>query len=150
MPEPSSAYSACLEPREGVRRIVTLSGIALYAAGAGALLSLPASGAVVAMLTLAWLVLGLALCRRRLRENRRVEAILVHETGALEPVSSIGKRRPADGLPGSIVLERAIWLRYRAGDGSEGAELFLGAPRRDPDFRRAGNVLRLLAIGRKN
>lgn len=102
------------------------------------------------MLTLAWLVLGLALCRRRLRENRRVEAILVHETGALELVSSIGKRRPADGLPGSIVLERAIWLRYRAGDGSEGAELFLGAPRRDPDFRRAGNVLRLLAMGQKN
>ena len=150
MPEPSSAYSACLEPGEGVRRIVTLSGIALYAAGAGALLSLPGSRAVAAVLTLAWLALGIAQYRRRLQENRRVAAILVHETGALELVSSNGKRRPADGMPGSIVLERAIWLRYRAGDGSGGAELFLGAPRRDADFRRAGNVLRLLAMGQKN
>ena len=126
------------------------SGVALYVAGAGALWSLPGPRPGSIALVLAWIAYGIYACRRRIRPAAGISACVLDATGALELVSREGRRTPASRLPGTIVLQRAIWLRYRDRDGRIGAELFTGSPRRDPEFRRAGVLLRLLAASRNN
>jgi hypothetical protein len=129
---------------------VLASAVVLYVAGGAALWSLPASRPVSVALLLAWLAHGILACRCRIRAGKRVAACVLDATGALELVSPAGKRTAASRSGGTIVLERAIWLRYRDRDGRFGAELFTGEPRRDAEFRRAAVLLRLLAQSQNN
>ncbi len=150
MPGPSNAYSACLEPAPGARRAVLASGISLYLAGAAALWSLPGSRSVVIMLLLAWLAHGIYVCGWQRRRQGRIANVVLDATGAVELHLGTGKRTPVRRLPGTIVLEQAIWLRYRHRDGRIGTELFTGDPRRDAEFRRAAVLLRLLSSGQNS
>ncbi len=126
------------------------SGAALYAAGAAACLSLPGPGWIAGLLFCAWCARGAHALLQRQLEDRRVAAVALDSEGSLELVGDGGSRVPARRLAGTLVLERAIWLRYRDREGRTGAQLFLGDPRIDADFRRAGVLLRLPASGQKN
>ncbi len=130
--------------------MVLVSGIAFYLAGAAALWSLPGSRSLVILLLIAWLAHGLYVCWWQKRPEARIAAFVLDATGALELQSGTGRRTPVSRVPGTIVLEQAIWLRYRHPNGRIGAELFMGDPRQDAEFRRAAVLLRLLASGQNN
>ena len=150
LPAPSSEYSACLEPSVGARRAVLASGVVLYLAGAAAIGTLPVSGPVMPLLLVAWIAQGVYTLSCRFRQDARVANFVLDASGSLELVSPTGTRTPARHWSGTIVLERAIWLRFRDRNGRIRAELLTGHPRRDAEFRRAGVLLRLLASGQNN
>ena len=105
---------------------------------------------MLTMLLLAWLAHGIHNCWSHIRRYGRVSACVLDATGALELASGTGKRSAVRRLSGTIVLQRAIWLRYRDRHGRIGAELFFGDPRRDAEFRRATVLLRLLAASQNS
>ncbi len=127
-----------------------VAALALYVAGAFALWLLPGPQSLVGLLLLAWLAHGISGCRRLVRHYARVSAYRFDDSGALELDGGQRQSARASRLPGTVVLERAIWLRCRDEDGRIVTELFTGDPRRDVEFRRAAVLLRLLAETRKN
>lgn len=122
----------------------------LYLAGAAGISFFPGPRAVVVTLLLAWVGHGIHECRQLAAHYARVSSFTLDASGVLEIAGKRGRRSPACRLPGTVVLERAIWLRFRDAEGRIGTELFTGSPRRDAQFRRAAVLLRLSPATRKN
>lgn len=109
------------------------------------ILTLPLPPGIRAALGAGWTVYGgLEYLAGRVAV-RHVAAYVVDPDDGLVLRFTSGPDAAAELMPGTVVLGRAIWLRFRDGRGRVGAELIPGDPRRQPDFRRALVVLRLAA-----
>lgn len=141
---PSNAFSSYVEPCPASRAVVFASGGILGAAGlvpVGHLCPGPAAVAIWLSLVLVRLwILG-----RRFRE---ITGFRLAADRALEVRDRSGAWRPARILPGTAVVGRAAWLRYRCGISR--VELLLGDPDYDPDWRRFLVLLRHRRAGHES
>ena len=98
---------------------------------------------------LAWLAYSAAELGRMARTYARVSGFRLDSALEFEMLGRGGRWLPASLAPGSIVLDRAIWLRYRNSEGRASAELVTGNGRESQDFRRLKVLLRLGEVARK-
>ena len=143
----SNAYSSALEPSGRGRGIVLASALLLTLLGWLPILTLPWPPGIRAALGAGWTVFGVLEYLAGWRAVRHVEAYSLHPDDGLILRFTAGPGVAAELMPGTVVLGRLIWLRFRDGHGRVGAELIPGDPRRQADFRRALVLLRL-ASGR--
>ena len=120
-----------------------MSGLALAVFGLLPIVSLPLPELLRLLLAVAWLAgsgLELALV---VAAFGRVTGYRVDETLALETRAPDGQWRPATLAAGTLVLSRAVWLRYCDSAGRCRGELFTGDARVDAGFRRLVVLLEL-------
>jgi len=109
------------------------------------ILTLPWPAGMRTALGAGWTVLGGLEYLAGWRVVRHVAGYSLHPDDGLTLHFTDGTGLAAEVMPGTVVLGRMIWLRFRDARGRVGAELIPGCPRRQADFRRALVVLRLAA-----
>ena len=145
MPPSSNAYSNALEPSRRGRGVLLASALLLTLLGWLPILTLPWPPGIRAALAVGWTVFSGLDYLAGWCAIRHVAAYSLHPDEGLVLRVTGGPNIGAEVMPGTIVLGRVIWLRFRDERGRIGAELIPGNPRRQPDFRRALVVLRLAA-----
>jgi hypothetical protein len=120
--------------------------IALVALGVGIflILALPVSLGIRLGGCGAWLAISLRELLRLCRSFRQCRGIRIDGEGLVEVATASGHWRPAQLMPGSIVLRRLAWLRVRQDCGLEHAELLIGSARENEDWRRLQVIWRHL------
>ena len=98
---------------------------------------------------LAWLAFSIVEHGRVAVAFNAATGYRLDQTLFLEVRDRSGRWHAAELAAGSIVLDRAIWLRYRNSHGQLGAELIIGNGRSMHDFRRL-KVLLLHAEADRN
>ena len=149
MGKPSAAFYALIEPARGDRLLVLGSGAFLSLVGILPILSFTIPRSLRAACVIAWLGFCLLELGRLANAYRYVTALRLAEGRVLETRGARGNWRSAELLSGTIVLDRAIWLRYASADGRSSAELITGDSRSNPGFRRLKIVLRHAEAARK-
>lgn len=131
------------------RLLVLGSGILLSLVGVLAVLNFAVPALFRAICVLAWV--GFVVV-----EHGRITVAFNAATGFrldqnlfLEVRDRSGRWQAAELAAGSIVLDRAVWLRYRNSGGRPGVELITGNGRSMHDFRRL-KVLLLHAEAERN
>lgn len=141
----SNAYSSALEPSGRGRGIVLASALLLTLLGWLPILTLPWPPGIRAALGAGWTLFGGLEYLAGWRAVRHVAAYSLDPDEGLVLRFTAGPDVGAEVMPGTVVLGRVIWLRFRDDRGRIGAELIPGNPRRQPEFRRALVLLRLAA-----
>ena len=140
----SNVFSSHVEPCPATRAIVVVSGGVLGAAGAvpiGYLCPGFASlGIWAALVAVRLFVLG--------RRFRQVTGFRLAADHVLQTRNRLGAWQAAEILPGTAVVGRAVWLRYRSG--TSRVELLLGDPDYDPGWRRFLVLLRHRPAGHES
>lgn len=106
-------------------------------------MTLPWPATARAGLGVLWTLFGGLEYLRGRRAVREVSAYILDADDGLTLRAAGGEVLDAEVLPGTLALNRAIWLRFRDSRGLVGAELIPGDARRQRDFRRALVLLRL-------
>lgn len=112
------------------------SGALLALFGLLPVVSLPVSVPVNLLLGVGWLVFSTVELGRILAGFRRVAGLRLDDSLLLELKSPAGEWRPGRFAAGTLVLGRAVWLRFRDIEGRLQGELLTGDPRYDAGFRR--------------
>ena len=132
----STAYFAEITPEPALRRIVLWSGVTLVVVACVIILSLP----LAPWLRLAACGLWTALAGRELRHLQRAwracRRLRFSADGGIELLEADGQWHAASLEAGSVLLQKAGWVRLRNRHGDRYGELFCGDPRRSPDWRR--------------
>ncbi len=132
----SNTFSADLDPDAMLRVIVLVSGIALGSLGVVLVVALPLHPAPKLLGCCAWLVFcwwEISMLARGFDDCGRLR---MAAGGLLMYLDHKGEWREARLLPGSVVLQRVAWIRYRTDAGLRAAELLRGDCRVGNDWRR--------------
>ena len=132
----STAYFAEITPEPFLRRIVLWSGVTLAVAACLIILSLP----VAAWLRLAGCGLWAAMAGRELRLLQRAwracRRLRFRAGGDIELLEADGQWHAASLEAGSVLLQKAGWIRLRNRCGVRYGELLRGNARSSADWRR--------------
>lgn len=132
----SNGFEVVLDPASSLRKgllafsaTATLAGIALIG-------NLPLRPVLKALFVLLWVFHGLLEMVSQLRGMSRTRRLRISARGTLEALSPEGETWSLALLPGSLVLYRVAWLRFRFEDGLKYGELLSASGRKDDSWRR--------------
>ncbi|RZV35224.1 MAG: hypothetical protein EX272_10980 [Chromatiales bacterium] len=132
----SIAYFAEITPEPLLRRIVLWSGVTFALMGCLIILSLP----VAVWLRLAGCGLWAVMTGRELRQLRRAwrvcRRLRFDADGDVELLEADGQWHAARLEAGSLLLQKAGWMRLQSRHGGRHGELLRGDVRSSPDWRR--------------
>ena len=144
----SRKYSTELQPDPRLRRIVLLYGISATAVGAALIVTLPIEWCWRAFGVLAWLFINIRQLLVIANGFKRCRRIRIEHNGAVTLQALDGCWFPATLLPGSVVLSKVAWLRFKADDGQQFVELICEKGARNEDWRRLQVIWRHIGAGR--
>ncbi len=132
----STVFSTELRPEPRLRSAVQLSGLTALLLGLLALLLMPVGSVWRIAASLLWLVY----CIQELRTIRAAYsqyfAVKLDATGEVRLVTCSGEYHAAVLLPGSVLLARYAWLRFKTENGLVFGELMRGNSRESAHWRR--------------
>ena len=132
----STSYSAEIAPDPRLRRIVLVSGAALWLAGLGFVPLLPVSVTLKTFLAATWVGLCSYQWQAMWRGYTRSGCLRIAADGHVERQRADGAWEPARLCAGSVVLPRLAWLRIEPRGMPAYAELVSGEIRVSDDWRR--------------
>jgi hypothetical protein len=144
----SPTYSTELQPDPRLRRIVLLCGIVALLAGLVLLLTLRIALHWRVLAAVAWLAVNIRRLFVIANGYKRCRRIRIEHTGTVTIQAADGCWIPATFVPGSVVLANVAWLRCKAEDGRQFAELFNPKCTRDEGWRRLQVIWRHIGAGR--
>lgn len=138
----SKGFETVLVPTVSLRRLLLASSACATLTGIGLIGSMPLRPALKTLFALLWVSRGLLEMVSQARGMSRMARLRMTAVGAVEALSAGGKAEPLELLPGSVVLSRVAWLRFRFSDGLQYGELLSGNARQDDGWRRLQVVWR--------
>ena len=140
----STKYSAELVPEPGLRRVVMLCGASAMAGGLLSIAVLPVAWHARVLLGLCWgLVSGRELWLIA-KAHKRCAGLRLDADGQVLVRDGHGGGTAATIEPGSVVLQRLAWLRFRTVSGHRHAELLRRKSMKNNDWRRLQVIWRHL------
>jgi hypothetical protein len=119
-----------------LRRLVLSVACAALLSGTILIVDLPVMGWLKAFLGSAWVVSCAAELQRMRRAISRIDRICMSSDGSVAGFDRNSQRYELNLLHGSVVLERAAWLRLGFADGLRYGELLTGNVRTSGEWRR--------------
>jgi hypothetical protein len=144
----SHTYSTELQPDPRLRRIVLVYGIIATAIGLVLLTTLPITLLWRALANVAWLLVNVRQLLVIAKGYKCCQRIRIEHDGSVTLQAADGCWFPATLIPGSVVLPKVAWLRFRAEDGQQFAELICEKSTRNKDWRRLQVIWRHIGAGR--
>ncbi len=132
----SNSYSTCLAPDPWLRIAVLSSGRLLVLIGAGLILTLELGASIRAAACLAWIVMGRFELLQMERGFERCTTVRLSSDSQFSVLDGDQQWRSCTLQSGSVVLKNYAWLRLRAEDGENFAELLRGDARQSHQWRR--------------
>lgn len=143
----SHTYSTELQPDPRLRRIVLVYGIIATAIGLVLLVTLPIAPSWRALAAVAWLLVNVRNLLVIANGYKCYQRIRIEHNGSVTLQAADGCWFPATLIPGSVVLSRVAWLRFRAEDGRKFAELVCEKNARNKGWRRLQVIWRHVGAG---
>ncbi len=143
----SHTYSTELQPDPRLRRIVLVYGIIATAVGLVLLATLPLALSWRAIAAVAWLLVSVRQLLVIAKGYKRCKRIRIEHNGTVTLWAADGCWFPATLIPGSVVLSKVAWLRFRAEDGQQFAELICEKSARNKGWRRLQVIWRHVGAG---
>lgn len=144
----SPTYSTELQPDPRLRRIVLLCGIVAALVGLALLLTLRIALPWRALAAVAWLIANTRQLFGIANGYKRCQRIRIDQSGAVTMQAPDGCWFPATLIQGSVVLTDIAWLRCKAEDGQQFAELIAAKSVRNESWRRLQVIWRHVGAGR--
>ncbi|MDH4106697.1 MAG: hypothetical protein OEW35_00115 [Gammaproteobacteria bacterium] len=139
----SGAYAAELELSDRARRVVRLSGFALLIAGSLIAWQLPLPAWGKLLVAAGWIADCSHALVRQSRGVARLRRLRVRADGRIDGVAPDGRSVELELMPGSLLLDRAGWLRLRRADGAVHGELLLAGEQAAEAWRKLSILWRL-------
>ena len=143
----SHTYSTELRPDPRLRRFVLIYGIIATAIGLALLATLPIALLWRAVAAVAWLLVNIRQLLVFAKGYKCCQRIRIAHNGSVTLQAADGCWFPATLIPGSVVLSKIAWLRFKAEDGQHFAELICQKSARNKSWRRLQVIWRHFGAG---